>query len=407
MKGSELPDEWVVRGNHHDAWVNGAQDPISGQAAMLEEARALGALVKTGWKPKRTIVYCAWDGEEPGLVGSTEWVEAHEKELQAKAVAYINSDDSGRGFLGVGGSQALQRFVGEVAGEVIDPQTKVPVSERLKAAHATAATSALAARAAMAGPAVKLEALGSGSDFSPFLQHLGVPSLDVAYSGEDAAGDYHSIYDSYDLYIRFKDPGFYYGAVLAKTCGRLVLRLADAPLLPFDFTALYENVHTYCEELQTLVKDRREKAILRNELLEKKYYDLSRDSSHPLLAPLPAKEVPYMDFSPLQNAVAALDKAVGHAQAAWVRADSAGHTPDAFNKKLYQAEQQLLLTGGLPKRAWYRHALYAPGMYTGYGVKTMPAIREAIEHDDYAAANDAIKEMAVTIGRLSAFLDTL
>ncbi|HVX50726.1 MAG TPA: M28 family metallopeptidase, partial [Chitinophagaceae bacterium] len=249
IKGAEFPDEWVVRGNHHDAWVNGAGDPISGQAALLEEAKSIGQLVKNGWKPKRTLVYCAWDGEEPALLGSTEWAEQHAGELQQKCVVYINSDGNGRGFLGAGGSHALTGMMDEVAKTVIDPQTGVSVFERGKAAEAVNAGSAAAKKGSLNKKGLELGALGSGSDFSPFLQHLGVPSLDIGYGGEDPGGEYHSIYDSYDDYSRFKDPGFHYGVALSQTAGRAALRMADADILPFNFKDLYIKVDNYVGEL--------------------------------------------------------------------------------------------------------------------------------------------------------------
>ncbi len=211
IKGSQYPDEWVIRGNHHDAWVNGANDPISGQAALLEEAKSIGELLKTGWKPKRTIVYCAWDGEEPALIGSTEWVEDHATELQQKAVLYINSDANGRGFLGAEGSHALETFMTEVANDVTDPQTNVSVLQRLKAQQIVNASAIKDKKDAMEKKGIALGALGSGSDYSPFIQHLAVPALNLGFGGEDNGGEYHSIYDSYDDYRRFKDPSFEYG----------------------------------------------------------------------------------------------------------------------------------------------------------------------------------------------------
>ncbi len=407
IRGSRYPDQWVVRGNHHDAWVNGADDPVSGQASMLEEARALGELIKKGWKPQRTIMYCAWDGEEPGLIGSTEWVEAHASELQEKAVVYINTDAYGRGFFNAGGSQALEGYVNEIAGAVADPETGVSVAERAKANEITDAPSENSAREAMDKKSITLAALGSGSDFSPFLQHLGVPSLNFGFGGQDGGGEYHSIYDSYDNFIRFKDPGFHYGAAEARIGARLVMRMSEARLLPFDFSTLIQNVKTYSEELESLVKTKQQKSKLQKEMLQKNYYGLANDTMHSLLPPVAEKEVPFLDFAPLQNAVAGLDKAVAHAGKVWAAADSSGIIPEGLNARLYRAEQQLLLEKGLPKRDWYRHVLYAPGMYTGYGVKTMPAIREAIEQSEYKEAEAAIRDMAQAIGKMSAWLNAL
>ena len=184
LKGSELPDEWVVRGNHHDAWVNGASDPVSGMIALMEEARAVSELVKTGWKPKRTLVYCAWDGEEPGLIGSTEWVEHHADELRQKVVTYINSDGNTRGFLNAGGSHTLETMVGEVSRDVLDPQTGISVLERRVSLDAVSNSGMKKRKEILDKHSLTLGALGSGSDYSPFFQHLGIPSLDLSFGGE-------------------------------------------------------------------------------------------------------------------------------------------------------------------------------------------------------------------------------
>ncbi|MDP4249198.1 MAG: transferrin receptor-like dimerization domain-containing protein [Bacteroidota bacterium] len=407
LKGKDFPDEWVIRGNHHDAWVNGAQDPISGQASMLEEAKAVGELVKTGWKPRRTLVYCAWDGEEPALLGSTEWAEDHDSVLKQKAVLYINSDGNGRGFLYAGGSHSLEGFVDEVAKGINDPETGVNVYERQKAQQIATAPDLKRAKEDMAKTSLSLDALGSGSDFSAFLQHLGVPSLNIGYGGEDNGGEYHSIYDSYDNFIRFKDPGFPYEAVLAKTAGHLSLRMADADLLPFDFRSLYSKIRTYSAELQTILNNLRENTEISNEVLKGKYLTLASDTAKPFFAPKPKEEVPYIDFSPLQNAVAKLEKGVEHAHEIWERAERNREDHDHLNQLLYRAEQQLLLESGLPERSWYKHVLYAPGMYTGYGVKTMPGIREAIEQRDFKRANEEIKRTAAALEKLGKYLEEL
>ena len=277
MKGSELPDEWVMRGNHHDAWVNGANDPVSGMVALMEEARAVSELVKTGWKPKRTLVYCGWDGEEPALIGSTEWVEHHADELRQKAVAYINSDGNGRGFLYAGGSHTLERLMAEISRDVIDPQTGVSVFQRNRAFEAVNAASPKDKKTALDKTGLTLEALGSGSDYSPFFQHLGIPSLNLGYGGEDGGGEYHSIYDSYDHYIRFKDPKFEYGIALAKTAGRATLRLANADVLPFDFHAFHSTVNNYMTEVMVLLENMREATEVENRLIENKDYAYAAD----------------------------------------------------------------------------------------------------------------------------------
>jgi N-acetylated-alpha-linked acidic dipeptidase len=404
IKGKDFPDEWVIRGNHHDAWVNGADDPISGQAAMLEEARAVGSLLKTGWRPRRTLVYCAWDGEEPALLGSTEWAEDHDSLLKKQAVVYINSDGNGRGFLYAGGSHALEGFVDGVAKGITDPQTGVSVYERQKAQRVAAAPGPEQAKAEMDKTSLTLDALGSGSDFSPFLQHLGVPSLNIGYGGEDNGGQYHSIYDSYDNFIRFIDPGFRYAAVLAKTGGHLMLRMADADLLPFDFRSLFSKIKAYSTELQTLIGNLRQSTAINNEVLKGKYLTLAADPNKFFFPPKPKGEVPYIDFSPLLNALPQLENSVKHAHEIWTKAESGKENHDALNRLLYQAEQQLLLEDGLPGRPWYKHVLYAPGLYTGYGVKTMPGIREAIEERNFSQAETEIKIAAASILRLSDYL---
>ncbi|MBO9731783.1 MAG: M28 family peptidase [Chitinophaga sp.] len=397
IKGSEQPDQWVIRGNHHDAWVNGAADPISGLAALLEEAKAIGELHKQGYQPRRTLVYCAWDGEEPGLLGSTEWVEDHAAELKEKAVAYINSDGNGRGFLGASGSHALETLVNEVARDITDPQTQVSILARRQAADVLRAGTAKAKKEKLAKQGIAIGAMGSGSDYSSFLQHLGIPSLDLGFGGEDAGGEYHSIYDSYDDYRRFKDPGFHYGVVLSQTAGHTALRLADAVNLPFDFRKLYETVNGYVNELTELTSNMREATAINNQLIREHKYELATDSAAHLLPPAAKSEVPYLDFSPLQNALIGLDSTT----ATLAKSRPAGA---AVNKALYQAEQQLLNDKGLPARTWYKHTLYAPGFYTGYGVKTIPGVREAIEQRRWTEAQEQIGIVADAITRLSAYL---
>ena len=404
IPGSEFPDEWVIRGNHHDAWVNGAWDPVSGLASMLEEAKAIGQLVKSGWKPKRTMVFCAWDGEEPSLIGSTEWVEDHATLLQKNAVVYINSDANGRGFLGAQGSHALEGMVDEVAKNITDPQTNVSVYERAKAIDIATASTPLLAKGMMDKNNIKLEAMGSGSDFSPFLQHLGIPSLNFGFGGENNNGVYHSIYDSYDNYTRFIDPGFYYGAALSKMAGHTCLRMLNAGILPFDFRILFKQVKIYLSELQTLLSDQRENTAIQNEIIRKKYLVIAADSAHPFFPAAEKPEVPYIDFSPLENAIANFGKASDHAFDVLKNQALTTIQKDSLNKKLYKAEQEILLEKGLPLRPWYKHAIYAPGFYTGYGVKTMPGIREAIEERKYLQAELEIKRAAEAINKLSKYL---
>jgi N-acetylated-alpha-linked acidic dipeptidase len=405
IKGSQYPDEWVIRGNHHDGWVNGANDPLSGMAAELEEAKAIGELMKTGWKPKRTMVYCAWDAEEPGLLGSTEWLEDHIKELQQKAVVYINTDNSARGFLSVEGSHALENLVTEISKEVEDPQTKVSLFERAKAANTINASSAKAKKESIDKKIFSVGAMGSGSDYSSFIQHAGIPSLNIGFGGEDAGGEYHSIYDSYDDYTRFKDPGFVYGAALSKTAGRAALRMAEAEALPFDFRSLNKTVNEYVKDLMNQTEQMRETTSVENEVIRSNSYALANDPLKKIKSPEAKEEVPFLDFSPLQNALTELKKttdAVAQLQEKY-RKESLDQS--AMNKILYQAEQRLLSETGLPRREWYKHTLYAPGFYTGYGVKTIPGVREAIEQRNWKEAKEQIGIVSEAILRLSVYLD--
>lgn len=396
MKGSELPDEWVIRGNHHDGWNNGAADPISGMVAELEEARAIGELVKSGWKPKRTIIYCAWDGEEPSLIGSTEWAEHHAAELQQKAVAYINSDGNGRGFLYAGGSHTLEAMMGEIARDVTDPQYGISVLERGRSAEAVYAGSAKAKKEALNKP-MRIGALGSGSDFTPFIQHLGVPSLNIGFGGDGGDGIYHSIYDSYDHYKRFGDPKFEYGIALAKTAGRTTLRLANADVLPFDFKGFYRTLNGYLSEVIALTDNLRESTEVENQLIDEKRYVYAADPKEKLLPPSKKEPVPFLNFSSLQNAVTGLEKA-STKYAELLAANTKPNTNiNNLNRILYQAEQKLMLENGLPRRPWYKHSIYAPGFYTGYGVKTLPGVREAIEQRNWKEAQEQIELSAKAI----------
>jgi N-acetylated-alpha-linked acidic dipeptidase len=405
IKGSEYPDQWIIRGNHHDAWVNGANDPISGIAAELEEAIAIGGLLKQGWKPKRTLIYCAWDAEEPGLMGSTEWVEDHALELQSKAVAYINSDGNGRGFLGVQGSHGLSNFVTDISKSVIDPQAGVSVFERQKANSATNASTSKSKKEIFEATTYPLGAMGSGSDYSSFIQHIGVPSLNIGYGGEDAGGEYHSIYDSYDHYARFKDAEFKYGVTLAKTSGRAVLRLSEADVLPFDYTSLHKTIKGYINELISNVDALREKAQVENDLIKNNAYKIAADPTTKLTTPTLLSEVPFVDFSLLLNALATLEKSAQKVEQLKVGADA--NKLAAINAKIYSAEQSLLLPAGLPRRPWYKHSLYAPGFYTGYGVKTVPGVREAIEQQNWLETQQQITAVANAINKFSSYLDAL
>lgn len=404
MQGSERPDEWIMRGNHHDAWVNGADDPISGLVAEMEEARSIGELAKTGWRPKRTIVYAAWDGEEPGLLGSTEWAETHDDELRNKLAVYINTDSNGRGFLGVGGSHTLEKFINEVAKDVPDPQVKMSVWERMRAEQIVDG-SPTSKKEAMTRADLRISALGSGSDFTPFLQHLGVASLNMGFGGEDGGGSYHSIYDSFDHYTRFGDFDFAYGVALAKVCGRTVLRLANADTLPFEFTNFADTVGGYSNEVMKLTDSMREETEATNQLIESGMMKNIQNPRETFVVPQPKADVPFLNFAPLQNAVAKLQESAKNFQIASKNKNLSLEQRKKLDAILLKSERFLLNNKGLPRRDWFKHQIYAPGFYTGYGVKTLPAIREAIEQRNWKEAEEQIVITAKTIENFAAEID--
>jgi N-acetylated-alpha-linked acidic dipeptidase len=393
IPGSTYPDEWIVRGNHHDGWVNGAQDPLSGLVAEMEELRAYSELLKQGWKPKRTIIYAAWDGEEPGLLGSTEWAEAHGDELKQKAVAYINSDGNSRGYLGASGSHTLEHFFNSVAREITDPEKNINALQRAKLVAISRATTQERKDEIRSRPDLRIEALGSGSDYTAFLDHLGIASMNLGYGGEAGGGIYHSIYDDFYWYTHFDDPDFVYGRALAQTAGTAVLRLAGADLLPFDFADQADTVRRYVRELETLLKTQQDETKERDREMQEGLFNAVSDPKHPLLPPKQLTMPPFLNFAPLDNGADALSRAAERYQKAAAAAQQSGLARVEFantNKLLMQSERRLTLDQGLPNRPWFRHQLYAPGFYTGYGVKTIPAVREAIEQREYPEAEAAI-----------------
>src|SRR5512143_267482 len=314
IPGTTEADEWIVRGNHHDAWVNGAEDPISGLVAELEEARALGEIYKQGWRPKRTIIYAAWDGEEPGLLGSTEWAETHADSLEGHAVAYLNSDTNGRGYLGVEGSHSLEDFINAVEKDITDPETNVSSWKRLQALAIPNGNPD-----ARSGD-LRIGALGSGSDYTPFLQHLGIASLNLGYGGEDDGGIYHSIYDDFYWYTHFSDTSFVYGRALAQAVGTTVMRLADADVLPFVFTNLAATTHRYIDELQQLRDARAKEIDEQRQRATDSVYAIVRDPRNPVGAPRLQTPPPRFDFAPLLDAQDSLSAAATRfekAYAAW------------------------------------------------------------------------------------------
>ena len=407
LRGAQEPDRWIIRGNHHDAWVFGATDPLSGQVALMAEAKAIGRLVKGGWRPRRTLVYASWDGEEPGLLGSTEWVETHAAELEAKAVLYVNSDTNGRGALDVQGSHSLQRLVNQAARDVRDPETGASVQARAVATRKVAAFEA--ARPPVAGDELSLGALGSGSDFTPFLQHLGVNSLNLEFRGEADYGVYHSAYDSFDHFRRFVDPSFDYGTALAEVVGRVVLRAAQADLLPMrqgDFAA---SLAGYDEELHKLVDGMRGRTQEQRKLLDARAFSMADDPRVPRAPPAALGDVPELNFAGLDNAVERLKSSTKAFDTEVERVAAAADAGDRaerarINATLAALEHALTDPEGLPGRGWYRHMIYAPGLYTGYGVKTLPGIREAIEERHWAEAD---RYLGVVARALNAYSDRL
>ncbi len=366
IPGSAYPDQWVIYGNHHDGWVNGAHDPISGAASLLETARALAELRKQGWQPKRTIVLALWDGEEYGLLGSTEWAEKHQDELNRKAVVYINSDSNSKGTMGASGSHTLEMFMSEVLRDLKDPQNgkslleiaRTPRRERGEAPEEEQA------------PGFHLGPLGAGSDYVAFIDHLGVASLNVGFGGPNLNGVYHSIYDDPQWFEQFGDPGFVYGAALSHVTATMLLRLADAPLLPFEFGEFSSTVRRYVDQIKkqagTKVDFGAVLAALQKTDADSKAYE------------------------------AALKSAVAEADAARLA---------KANQALYESERGLILNKGLPSRDWYRHQIYAPGLYTGYGAKTLPGIREAVEGSRWDEANAEAKDAAQALEQLNQHIE--
>ena len=380
LEGAHYPDEWVIRGNHHDGWNHGAADPSSGMVALLAEAKAVAALAADGHRPARTIVYAAWDAEEPGLIGSTEWAEHNAEDLKRHAVAYINTDGNSRGFLGIGGSHTLEKFFNQVAADVRDPRSDISVKERSRAYRKLNANGERETQDATSRADLRIYPMGSGSDYTPFLQHLGIASANLGFGGEGQGGSYHTLYDTYEHYTTWRDPGLVYGEALAQVATRSTLRLANAPRLPFEFTGFADNVALYVDELQKLADDMRTETERVNAMIEDGTYAAALDPTKMLGPPVAEEPVPHINFAPLLNAVDRLRKAAQAFDAA-----STGNVAatSEINELLYTTERLLTRDAGLDGREWYKHHIYAPGFYTGYGVKTIPGVREAIEQRDY------------------------
>lgn len=412
IPGSTYSDEWVLRGNHHDAWVNGAEDPISGMVTVLEEARSMGELLKQGWKPKRTIIYCAWDGEEPGLLGSTEWVETHVDELRQHAVMYVNSDSNSRGFLEMEGSHSLEHFMNDVARDVQDPETKLSVWKRAQLRGIADATTADERRELLERHDLRLEMLGGGSDHAPFINFAGIASLGIGYSGEDHGGIYHSIYDDFYWYTHFSDYDFVYGRALSQTGGTAVMRMADADLLPFQFADFADDVKMYVREVEKFAGQQRDEIQERNQKITEGLFEATSDPREVWVAPKKEDLPPHLNFAPLDNAVEDLLRSSGEYQKALDKISAnggaalAGSSVQEINRLLIESERKLTTPEGLPGRFWYKHELYAPGAYTGYAAKAIPAVRENLEQKKWKEAEQAAAGVAQVLENESALIST-
>jgi N-acetylated-alpha-linked acidic dipeptidase len=349
VEGREAPQDWVIAGNHRDAWVYGAVDPISGTAAMLEALHGLGDLLKSGWRPKRTIVFASWDGEEYGLIGSTEWGEEHAGELR-NAVAYFNMDAavSGPNF-GASSVPSLKRFLSEIAGAVPGPQGKTVYQDWTDAQPR--------------GTLAPVGDLGGGSDYAVFLEHLGVPATDIASTG--AFGVYHSVFDNYDWFIKFADPDFLYEQQMARVFGLEVIRMADADVLPYDYEQYGKEIVAHLASAED--KDR--------------------------------SEFGASDAPDCRAAVEAAHRFEQAGRRLLRLENSPPQDPSGLNRVLLAGERALLIPEGLPGRPWYRHSIYDPGEYTGYAAVTLPGVNEAIDRHDIRATRKQIKALAAALNR--------
>ena len=406
MKGSVYPDEWIMRGNHHDGWGHGASDPISGMVSLMEEARAIGELTKTGWRPKRTLIYAGWDAEEPGLLGSTEWVEYNLNDIREKMVVYINTDGTGVGYLSMGGSHSLEKFVNEVIRDVDDPVHDVSLDNRLR--------SRMRVREHNSGTFgegreserqdLRMYAMGAGSDYTAFLHHAGVPALNMAFGGESGGGSYHSLYDTYEHYKRFSDGKFIYGTTLSKVNGRLVLRLSEADILPFRFVNMVDNIGKFVEQNKKLSEDIRKSTKSLNDLLDNNDFAISSNPKKTYLPPKRLRQVPEFDFKPLDAALVRLSTSAWKYEEALLKFQKGSLTTERkseINALLRSVDQAFIYSKGLPRRDWFKNMMYAPGYYTGYGVKTLPGIREGLEERKWNEVRVYIKEVSKALDRAS------
>jgi len=411
LKGSVYPNEWIMRGNHHDGWAQGAADPISGMVSLMEEARAIGELVKTGWRPKRSLIYAGWDAEEPGLLGSTEWVEYHRDEIKEKMIAYINTDGTGVGYLSMGGSHSLENFVNEIIREVKDPVHEATLESRIRSRLRVREynSSDYKDQKESDRDDLRLYPMGSGSDYTAFIHHAGVPSLNFGFGGESGGGSYHSIYDSYDHYKRFSDGEFKYGTTLAKVNGRLVMRLSEADILPFRFVNMVDNIGKFIDDNKQLAEDIKKHTQLRNKLLDNNDFTIARNPKKKYLAPDRLKQVPDFNFKALEDAFDRLNISAWNYEKAlsnYKKGSLSAEQKSELNDLLKNVEQALTSEKGLPRRDWFKNMIYAPGYYTGYGVKTLPGIREGLEERKWNEVRDYIQEIAQALDRASAMINS-
>jgi len=411
LKGSVYPDEWIMRGNHHDGWAQGAADPISGMVSLMEEARAIGELVKTGWRPKRSLIYAGWDAEEPGLLGSTEWVEYHRDDIKEKMIAYINTDGTGVGYLSMGGSHSLEKFVNEIIREVKDPVHEVTLESRLRSRLRVREynSSDYKDQKESNRDDLRLYPMGSGSDYTAFIHHAGVPSLNLGFGGESGGGSYHSIYDSYDHYKRFSDGEFQYGTTLAQVNGRLVMRLSEADILPFRFVNMVDNIGKFIDDNKQLAEDIKKHTQLRNKLLDNNDFTIARNPKKKYLAPDRLKQVPDFNFKTLEDAFDRLTTSAWNYEIALSKhkkGSLSAEQKSELNDLLKDVEQALTSEKGLPRRDWFKNMIYAPGYYTGYGVKTLPGIREGLEERKWNEVRNYIEEIAKALDRASAKINS-
>ena len=410
LHGSGAPGEWVIRGNHYDAWVNGADDPISGMVTVLEEARVLGDLHKGGWNPRRTIIYCAWDGEEPGLLGSTEWVETHQDDLSRHAVAYINSDSNGRGFFFAAGTHDLESFINGVERDVVDPEKQISVWERARLSRIGKAATAEERAELRQRSNLRIGALGDGSDYTAFQDHVGVSALDIGFDGEAEADAYHSIYDDFTWWTSFVNPDFSYGRALAQTGGTAIMRLADAGLIPYEYSGQAETIGQFVADLEKLLKNKQDEIKERNQEIEEGVFTALADPQK-ISVPPPVKTVPpYLNFAPLKNGVESLKRSSERYQAAYAKWEKSGTDlpPDvaaALNADLLKIQRAFLTERGLPERPWFKHQVYAPGAYTGYGAKPIAAVREYMDQEKWKEAEGQVPIVGQVLENVAAAIN--